>query len=469
MVIHRNKPLAMLVALGLLAAAAACDSDSSNTPSGQPATDSAREPNPVSKGQPAFRADPECGTYDGQGCAPNGERIDLDRPTFSDPTEITNPLFPISELESVVLLGVVDDLPFRAETTLLPDTGTVLIDSEPVEVLLSQYTAYLDGRITEVALDRYAQADDGSVWYLGEDVYDYDNGTIVVTEGTWLAGRDGPPAMIMPGNPEVGQVFRAEDIPGIVFEQVTITEVDQTVDGPFGEVDGAVVAEELHLDGTTSEKVFAPGFGEFYTENEGEVEALSLAVPANRETTLEPLELAKVVTRAWGLVESARLEEWEAVDATLVQLQDHWASVSGDANPVRIADALEAALGTLTNTVNARDAVAASVAATEVAQSALDLELRYRSVAYVDIGRFHLHTQRLRIDAAAGDAAGVAGEVATVEWIRDRITGTLTAGELQRVDAPLAELRTTASTGNLTATGDQAARLANLIRTLSLP
>jgi hypothetical protein len=31
-------------------------------------------------------------------------------------------------------------------------------------VVLSQYLAYLDGRITEVALDRYAQADDGSVW-----------------------------------------------------------------------------------------------------------------------------------------------------------------------------------------------------------------------------------------------------------------------------------------------------------------
>ena len=100
------------------------------------------------------------------------------------------------------------DSPFRSETTLLPYTGVVVIDGQPVEVLLSQYMAYLDGRITEVALDRYAQADDGSVWYLGEDVYDYEDGTVVVTEGTWLAGRDGPPAMIMPGDPQVGQVFR---------------------------------------------------------------------------------------------------------------------------------------------------------------------------------------------------------------------------------------------------------------------
>lgn len=65
-----------------------------------------------------------CGTYSGEGCAPTSARVDVERPTFSNPTEITNPLFPISELESAVLLGVVDDLPFRSETTLLPHTGT---------------------------------------------------------------------------------------------------------------------------------------------------------------------------------------------------------------------------------------------------------------------------------------------------------------------------------------------------------
>jgi hypothetical protein len=53
--------------------------------------------------------------------------------------------------------------------------------------------AYLDGTITEVAIDRYAQADDGSVWYFGEDVIDYVGGAAAFTEGTWLAGRDGRP------------------------------------------------------------------------------------------------------------------------------------------------------------------------------------------------------------------------------------------------------------------------------------
>ena len=63
---------------------------------------------------------------------------------------------------------------------------------------VSQYVAFLGGSIEEVAYDLYAQADDGSVWYFGEDVFDFRDGAIVVTEGTWLAGKDGPAAMIMP-------------------------------------------------------------------------------------------------------------------------------------------------------------------------------------------------------------------------------------------------------------------------------
>ena len=52
----------------------------------------------------------------------------------------------------------------------------------------------------------YAQADDGSVWYLGEDVFNYEDGAIADTAGTWFAGIDGPAAMIMPADPKVGDV-----------------------------------------------------------------------------------------------------------------------------------------------------------------------------------------------------------------------------------------------------------------------
>jgi hypothetical protein len=194
----------------------------------------------------------ECGTYSGAGCAPRARRVDLARPSFSHPTQITNPLFPISRLDSAVLLGRVEGQRFRAETTLLPGSSTVEWDGQRFETLVSQYTAYVGGRIKEVALDRYAQADDGSVWYLGEEVVDYERGSGVTTEGTWLAGREGPGAMIMPAQPAVGAVFRPENVPGIVFEEVRVKEVGKTVAGPRGPVSGAIVTDELHLDGAAT-------------------------------------------------------------------------------------------------------------------------------------------------------------------------------------------------------------------------
>ena len=143
--------------------------------------------------------------------APDAERVDMAMPRFSNPTRITNPLFPISNLHSAVLLGSLDQQPFRTETTLLHGTRTIEWMGQRIEVARSQYMAFLNGRIEEVAIDLYAQADDGAVWYFGEDVFNYADGSIADREGTWLAGEDGPPAMIMPGRPRAGDVYRPEN------------------------------------------------------------------------------------------------------------------------------------------------------------------------------------------------------------------------------------------------------------------
>jgi hypothetical protein len=170
--------------------------------------------------------------------APDSKRVDLGMPTFSDPTNVTNPLFPVSKQDSVLMVGHVDGKPFRTEVTLLPETRIVEWQGQRIETLVSQYTAYLDGRIQEVAYDLYAQADDGSVWYFGEDVADFDNGAIVTKEGTWIVGKDGPAAMIMPAHPKVGDAYRTENTPGIAFEEVTVKAVGKTLEGPLGPVEG---------------------------------------------------------------------------------------------------------------------------------------------------------------------------------------------------------------------------------------
>ena len=85
--------------------------------------------------------------------APESKRVDLAVPAFSDSTRITNPLFPISSQKSVLLLGQVDGEPFRTEVTLLPGTRVIEWQGQQVETLVSQYVAFIGGRLHEVAYD----------------------------------------------------------------------------------------------------------------------------------------------------------------------------------------------------------------------------------------------------------------------------------------------------------------------------
>ena len=409
-----------------------------------------------------------CGTYSGRGCAPSASRVDLERPTFSSPTEITNPLFPISKLRSALLLGHVDDRPFRTETTLLPGVRSVVWEGERVLVLVSQYVAYLDGRLEEVAIDRYAQADDGSVWYFGEDVFNYRDGAVALTEGTWLAGRDGPAAMIMPGKPEVGNVFRPENVTGIVFEEVVLTDVGKTVQGPRGSpVSGAVVAKELHADGSNDFKTFAPGYGEFRTTSEGDLEALAVAVPTDAASGPEPAELGVLSTGAIGILELSRLRDWEAAEPTVRRLNAAWKTLLAAGQPRMVAERLTENLAALTRAVQARKEEPASQSAVGVAQSVLDLRLRYRPTAEVDADRFHLWTQQLRVDAAASNLAGVTGDVAVLEWIRDRFVHVLAPAGRREVESRLRDLRAAADARNLSAAADHAARLGARVQELT--
>ena len=393
--------------------------------------------------------------------APESERVDIAAPTFSDPTNVTNPLFPISELHSAILNGTVEGKPFHTETTLLPQTRIIeWAEGQQVETLVSQYVAYLDGRIEEVALDYYAQADDGSVWYFGEDVFNYsEDGTIADTEGTWLAGKEGPPAMIMPAHPQIGDAHRPENIPGLVFEEVAVKSIDETVDGPTGRVEGAIVGQELHQDGSFSDKTFAPSYGEFYSAHEGDVEAMALALPTDALEGSPPTELETLSAGADSVFTAVRSRDWKAAAATVAVLTAAWEAYRATGVPPRLATEMGRALETLATAIVARDQARSGTAAIEVAQSSLDFELRYRPTAEIDRARFGLWARQILVDAAADDAAGVRGDLATLEWIRDRFVHALDKVDVTRIDAHLGALRTSLGDEDLGGAAVEAARL----------
>jgi hypothetical protein len=414
-----------------------------------------------------------CGTESGTGCAPQSKRVDLVTASFSNPTKITNPLFPASEVVQTLLLGNVDGHPLRVEYTLLPGTEAVEWNGQAVQTRVVQYVAYLDRRIEEVALDRYAQADDGSVWYFGEDVTNYRDGVVENTEGTWRAGKDGPPAMIMPANPKIGDVYRVENIPGIVFEEITVRQVGVTVDGPHGPVTGGMIGDQLHVDGSHSDKTFAPGYGEFSTSRGGDIEAVSLAVPADTLSGPVPPELEVLLAGATNIFQLAASENWSAVSATLNTMRSAWSSFRSRGHvPELLAAQMNRALvalagDALSPAVTARNIAGARKAAIDVGQAGLDLKLRHRPVADIDLARLELWARQLLLDAGSEDpGATVIGDVACLELIRDRIGHALQASDLEALENLLRDLRIEAQNHDFAAAAATATRLRDWVQRL---
>lgn len=370
---------------------------------------------------PAARARPS--SFQTTALSTASGRVDLGTPTFSNPTSVTNPLFPKSTLGQVVQLGVEAGDALRFEATQLEETRIVTWNGRLVETVVTHFVAYSNGRILEVALDFYAQADDGSVWYFGEEVDNYEDGVVVNHDGTWLAGRDGPPGMIMPANPKVGDVYRPENIPGFVFEEATVKAVDQTVAGPRGEVHGAMLMEARLMDGTVEEKLYAPGYGEFRTlvASLDELYHVALAVPSDALDGPVPGELSTISKSANEVFHSARANRWDRVSSTVARMVGAWDRYRIGEVPELLDDQMSGALDTLAAAVAARVPADVRQAAIDVARASLDLQLRYRNAQDVDEARLGTWQLQLTLDWAARDSAAVAGDRATIQAIRDRI------------------------------------------------
>ena len=256
------------------------------------------------------------------------------------------------------------------------------------------------------------------------------------TDGTWLAGKEGPAAMIMPGRPTVGDVIRPENIPGLVFEEVTVEETGRTVQGPRGPVAGAMVASELHQDGSREDKIFAPGYGEFRSAGGGDLEAMALAVPTDALAGPMPAELT--------LLHRAALAKRPSFD----RLREAWRDVRRGVPPRLVAP--------MTRALLAHNAFA-------TADAALDVQLQYRPPAEIDLDRLELWARRARLDAAARRRAALSGDVATLTWIRDRIARSVDSIDLVRIDRRLGELEARVADGDLRAAGRSAAALRRIV------
>jgi hypothetical protein len=185
-------------------------------------------------------------------------RPELDTTTMSD--TIDNPYLPMPVGATWRYEGESDGVMEVVEIEVTDATKSVM----GIEATVVRDTVTVGGALVEDTMDWFAQDADGNVWYLGEEVQDYEDGKVVSTAGSWEAGVNGAlPGIVMPARPVSGDVFRQEYLEGEAEDMMEITGTDQTVtvaSGTYGDVvetrDWSPLEPEV-----VEEKAYAPGVG----------------------------------------------------------------------------------------------------------------------------------------------------------------------------------------------------------------
>ncbi len=182
---------------------------------------------------------------------------------FSHPTLINNPYLPLSDLKQDVFEGTEGGKKVRVERTAKPNLHkTFKIGDATVEALVVEDRAFIDGKIEEVATDYFAQDDNGTVYYLGEDVDEYKDGKVDSHEGSWLTGKETDvPGVLFPAQPKIGLKWRSEDVSKSIGERDEIVALGERVTVPAGTYKDCIKVKEVLAEGTTEYKFYAKGVG----------------------------------------------------------------------------------------------------------------------------------------------------------------------------------------------------------------
>lgn len=185
--------------------------------------------------------------------------------TFSDPGTIDNPYLPLTRTKRCVIKGRTEDGEVeRSVRTVLKRTKTFTIAGQQVPTVVIRDDAYEGGELVETTLDYFAQADDGTVYYVGEQVKNLESGKVVNTKGTWLFGKDTDRlGVAMPADPKLGTQWHFEDVPGITTESNRVEETDlRTKVYRWGvRTDVIRVQEFIQPEGEVEHKLYARGIG----------------------------------------------------------------------------------------------------------------------------------------------------------------------------------------------------------------
>ena len=187
---------------------------------------------------------------------------------FSAPAE--NPYMPLrvglTHTMMATTINAGETVPELAVRTVI-GPGPVIMGVQSMTVVDE---AFVEGRLVERTLDFFAADAAGNIWYLGEDVENFNYDAAGVLTGTdnhsaWRAGlNDAVPGITMPAVLTVGEVLFQEHAPveeAMDYAELVETGLDiDTAGGQFTDVIKFYEASTVDLD-LREFKYYAPGVG----------------------------------------------------------------------------------------------------------------------------------------------------------------------------------------------------------------
>ena len=185
---------------------------------------------------------------------------------------IDNPYHPLVPGTTLKYLEKTGNETSENTVTVTPDTKMVM----GVKCVVVHDAVTENGVLKEDTYDWYAQDKQGTVWYFGEATKEFKPGGQVSTEGSWEAGVNGQPGIIMPGHPKPGEPYRQEYSPGHAEDMGQVIAIAESTTVPAGSYPDCVRTKEWSLlDKLVEKKWYAKGVGVVRTESsDGEVVTL---------------------------------------------------------------------------------------------------------------------------------------------------------------------------------------------------
>jgi len=194
----------------------------------------------------------------------------IDPSDFS--TVVNNPYFPLVPGTTMIFSEKDGDDLLDRRVTVTHDTKMII----GVKCVVVREIVTEKGEVKEDTYDWFAQDKQGTVWYFGEATREFESGGRITTEGSWEAGVNGLPGIIMPAHPVPDAPYRQEYSPNVAEDMGQVVAVNESVTVPFGSFTGCVRTKEWSmLESGTDKKWYAKGIGEIRAESaRGEVMSL---------------------------------------------------------------------------------------------------------------------------------------------------------------------------------------------------